>query len=551
MALTLNTAEGGTPTNAVDTSSIAASGTAWSVVTPGAGGTITYTADAYYKGKVAVALTAASGVQNFVERSIAGARSGSFTCYIKFGTLPNAGQIFLAARNSGGSVISALAMTATTGTVYTSSAAGTAGTPTATGVTTGVWYRLEWSWTNPTTTTGTSTVDFYLGDSTVPVSGMSLADTGMNNGTSNSAILRIGKQSTTGTFGTITIDDIAYNDGTTTPPGSSTLPSPDAYMVATRGTTANTTSGTSTTVSLAAGASITTSNYLIARVAVDNNGTNGAAPGLTVSDAKNGSWTVLGPALADPGAAAAGATCYIAYVKATVAYANNDNVTFTWGTSVDAKAIVIEEWSNIHLTSPIAVSATTASGTATPLATSSITPTAAGQLVYVAAAMEGPWGDGFTLDSDTTDGSWAALLEMASDNTTAVSNQAVYGACKRVTGTTAQVFNSTITSRDWAALAVVFDPIPPPVEPDPLPTPSGFTFVAASGSRSITASWVGVSGADHYLLEVEIASVAATPTWSSFGDFQTTESGYTIDETDGVDWSRTYRGRVTAIAPVV
>lgn len=240
-------------------------------------------------------------------------------------------------------------------------------------------------------------------------------------------------------------------------------PATGPTLVADRGSTQNLTGATSDTVGLAAGGSITVGNYLIARVAVDNSGTNGAKPGLTVTDARN-TWTVLDPAnsLADPGAANAGSACYIAYARAANAYSNADNVTFTWGTgSPPAKAIVVEEWSGIDATSPIAVSAVGATAATSP-ADISITPTGPGQLVYTCLSTEGPTGDTAPVDSSPTNGAWVTLTRLSTGSGTATSNQTVAGQYN-LTATTgvSNQWNPTITARDWAAIAVVFRPTVP------------------------------------------------------------------------------------------
>jgi len=234
--------------------------------------------------------------------------------------------------------------------------------------------------------------------------------------------------------------------------------------VADRGTAANATGGVNTTVTLTSPTTIAVGNYLIARIAVDNSGSSGAAPGCTVTDPRSNTWTVLGPALSDPGAASAGATAYLCYAKVVTAYQAADALTFTWGgTLATAKAIVVEEWRNIHSATPVAVSAVTnnsvTAGSTTAVSVS-ITPTAPGQLVYTCLATEGIAADTVGADSDTTNGNWATLTTTASADATATNNQRVSGQYKLVTTAGAQSWDSTITSRDWAAIAVVFAPLP-------------------------------------------------------------------------------------------
>jgi hypothetical protein len=237
-------------------------------------------------------------------------------------------------------------------------------------------------------------------------------------------------------------------------------------LVADRGTVANATAGTTSSVTLTAPTTITVGNYLVARVAVDNSGTNGAAPGFTVTDPRSNTWTILGPGLADPGAVSAGATCYIGYAKVTTAYQAADALTFNWGgISTTAKACVVEEWTNIHSASPVAVSAVTNNSVtagSTTAVSATIVPTAADQLVYTCLATEGVIADSITYDADTTSGAWTILTRTASANATATNNQCVAGQFKVVSASGSQTWDATITSRDWAAVAVVFAPPPAP-----------------------------------------------------------------------------------------
>jgi hypothetical protein len=225
--------------------------------------------------------------------------------------------------------------------------------------------------------------------------------------------------------------------------------------VSDRGSTQNITSQGSTTVSLTG--NTTVGNVMIARVAVDNSGTNGARPGLTVADDRSNTWTVVQGGLADPGAANAGSAVYIAYCRVDTQLVTSDLVTFTWGTAATAKAIVLEEWSGVHAATPLApITPVTNSGSGTAMTVGPIAPTAANQMVYTALSTEGPTGDTAPSDSDTTNGSWVSLTRLSTGSGTAASNQTVAGQYKLVTASGNQTWDATITNRDWAAVAVVF-----------------------------------------------------------------------------------------------
>ena len=281
---------------------------------------------------------------------------------------------------------------------------------------------------------------------------------------------------------------------------------------------------------------ITVGNYLVARVAVDNSGSSGARPGLTLTDARNGTWTHGTGGLQDPGAASAGSASYLCYVKVAVAYQAADALTFTWTTGTPISAIVVEEWAGVDLTTPLAVAETQAnnvSSTAQP--SISRTPTAAGQLMYVCCSNEGQVGDWGAQDSDTTDGSWVDVTKDTANTGTHDTSQSVYGGYKIVTGTTAQTWNNTLgVTGDWSACAVVFAAQAPSLSivandvaavfviPTPtVSTPAGTnvtatavaaTFVVPTPTFTMSASPVLTAVAAAFTIPAPAITVTTTPT---------------------------------------
>lgn len=84
-----------------------------------------------------------------------------------------------------------------------------------------------------------------------------------------------------------------------------------------------------------------------------------------------------------------------------------------------------------------------------------------GGLLVALVAREGPAGDTFTADADTTGGAWSsAYLSTGTTGGAADSNVSFGMQYKIVEGSGAQTFNPTITSRDWVAYAVHFFPAP-------------------------------------------------------------------------------------------
>lgn len=238
------------------------------------------------------------------------------------------------------------------------------------------------------------------------------------------------------------------------------VPPTTPFKVADRGSAQNLTSSQSTVVDLPNGGSIdTTNNILIARWAGDNSGGGGQATNVDISDPRGNTWVVGAASNRDPGAASAGITGRMAYCIPTTPYQDGDDLTFNYGNNTAADAVVVEEWANIDRADPVAVTQVVDNGgSASPAVT--IVPTAADQLVYGWLAIEGPAGDTYTQDTDTTNGTWVGLTSLSTESGTAASNATVRGAYKLVTADGSQTWDPTITNRDWAAGIIVFNPAP-------------------------------------------------------------------------------------------
>jgi hypothetical protein len=332
--------------------------------------------------------------------------------------------------------------------------------------------------------------------------------------------------------------------------------------VADRGSIATNTAGATPAVDLAAGASITVGNYLIARIAGENTGGGGAARTLnSVTDPAGNTWTIAATVNRDPGAAGDGTTSWCVYAKVATGYSNGADLTFNFSGTLRA-AIVVEEWSGIHATTPEvgteATAADVSSAGGALVAALARTPAASGQLVYGVVGWEGPNGDSYTEDADTTDGSWVALTKLGTTNGIATDNECIAGGYKIVTGTTAQSWAPTIgVSRDYGALLVVFDEavantnlvvadcshdhtvdtvtithiigLAPAdaahshtadnvvVTTAGFATPTGLTATAVSTSQ-IDVSWDAVPGATGYDLERDGAIIVANHGSTSYSD---------------------------------
>ena len=252
------------------------------------------------------------------------------------------------------------------------------------------------------------------------------------------------------------------NAGPTAVAAVTAIPTPTVkvgiWKVSDRGMRNSTSTGNAS-ITLTDPTLITVGNYLVCRVAVDNSGTNGALPGLAVTDSRSHTWTTGTGALQDPGVASAGASGYLTHVKVVTPFQASDTVTFTWTTGSPRCAIVIEEWAGIHSTTPIGVAQTTAnnvSSTAQP--SIARTPASAGQLMYVLCAAEQLGTEWGAQDTDTTNGAWSDVTKDSSNTGTADTSMSVYGGYKVVTAAGAQTWNNTLSATgDWATVAIVYD----------------------------------------------------------------------------------------------
>lgn len=220
-------------------------------------------------------------------------------------------------------------------------------------------------------------------------------------------------------------------------------------------TAQNLTAQATTVISLSGmGAAVGSTNHVFVRVAADNSNTNGAAPGLAVSDSNGHVWNLVfaGAMLQDPGAANAGVATWLFYAHIVEGQMFSTNsITLTWSGAANppAKAVVIEEWSGIKQTGFITGSGAGGGGVGTAPSADAF-PATIGNLVYGFLGIEGPGTDTYTQDTDTVGGAWVGLTSVATTSGTAISNVTTRGAYKIITSTAQQIWNPTITSRDYA-----------------------------------------------------------------------------------------------------
>jgi hypothetical protein len=198
-------------------------------------------------------------------------------------------------------------------------------------------------------------------------------------------------------------------------------------------------------------------DMLVLLVAVDNAGTNGAAPGITSVTTTSGSGAVGSWSTTetnyDPGSASAGATLYIITGTVTTAFVSAQ-LTVTFSTTINQAA------SYGYKVTPgggEAVEVITIGSGATgnlssySIVTSSIT---SGDTVIGAVAVE--TDDAITADADSTNGSWAGTLTNVDDTGADAVCMRIHAQYKTVTGTGTQTFNPTsATARDAAVNYIV------------------------------------------------------------------------------------------------
>lgn len=277
---------------------------------------------------------------------------------------------------------------------------------------------------------------------------------------------------------------------------------------------------------------------LTIRGSADNAGTNGAIQSITAADNSSQSgtantYTSVGThAIADPGAANAGIEGFAFVCVVTRPLLAGDTITVTFGTATAAKAIASHEWAGVNTTTPVLGSSYSTqdnqTGTTNSLA---VTPSASGQAVLTAIAVEGGTADGFTEDADTTDGSWVTQARNGSGTTT--SGATLNTAYKLVTGTTAQAYGPTLgTARDHCGLIFVLDkatgnqsvalPVAALTIAGVPPTASGSgaastTLPVAAVTLAGVAPSASGSGAVSATLPVAAVTIAGVPPGTSVG----------------------------------
>lgn len=217
MTLIKNGLEGGTSgTGVTAANSGGTSGTAFGNVVTNGSSTIQYTnADAAH-GSMSLAVGTNGTDTEYVVWVPTNQTSGALRFYIKFASMPTAGNGILMLKNAAGSN-TLLTLIITNVKVQLQDLSGSMKWDSGTTLPpTGQWLRVELKATTPSTSTGTLSMDWYTGDGTTAITGLSASLTGLNLGGSGIGQIWIGRPFAAGTFASFKVDDIAYNDGATT-----------------------------------------------------------------------------------------------------------------------------------------------------------------------------------------------------------------------------------------------------------------------------------------------------------------------------------------------
>lgn len=214
------------------------------------------------------------------------------------------------------------------------------------------------------------------------------------------------------------------------------------------GSTVNTTSETSTTVTVTTDFAV--GDRCLVFVACDNSETAGASPLTTFTEPSGGTVSNVRTSTRTSGASNDGVTITLRQFEVTAArpLVTNDLITVNFTSSTAAKCIGLVKVTGIMMSSStITGNAGTGSGTS---ASSGAMGTAPGRddIVFGWVGSEHTTAPGG--DSDTTNGSWSDLHALNAGSGTAATNIRLRVQYKVVTANGAQTFDSSTGNSDWA-----------------------------------------------------------------------------------------------------
>jgi len=291
---------------------------------------------------------------------------------------------------------------------------------------------------------------------------------------------------------------------------------------------ATTTLAITTTVAAPAGSVVVVSGAA--------NNTTGSTPTFTVADSAGNTYTTRLQGCGGPGAAAGDGVCgFVATARVGSQLAIGSTITVTLSVAQSRIAINAQFFSGVSDTfRASAVSATSATPSTAPSATVATVNT--GDIVVGVAAVE-DGSNTLTVDSDTTNGTWATNTLAATSNGAGLTEVMANTQYKEATAAGTQTYNiTTISTDNWAAIFVL----------NRMATPEAVTDLAATpGNAQVALSWTAAASNDSpitdYVVEYKLAS---SGTWLTFADGTSAAATATVT---GLTNGSLYDFRVTGV----
>lgn len=216
-------------------------------------------------------------------------------------------------------------------------------------------------------------------------------------------------------------------------------------------TTSNT---TNSSVSATTGVAVSAGELLIAYIAADNNGTNGASSLTGVADSSGNVWSLVATANQSSGVARDGVTIALYQCRVSTALADTATVTASFSPDTRSKVLVLAKVANTGG----AYGAATQSGDGTTVTAATLDVAHANDIVLGFTGCEGNIsGSG---DSDSTNGSWSAQSTNTANTGSFITSIYLSRQTKTATATGTQSYQVANFGggRGWASMIVAFGP---------------------------------------------------------------------------------------------
>ena len=287
-------------------------------------------------------------------------------------------------------------------------------------------------------------------------------------------------------------------------------------------------SGTSTvndtTVTTGATVSVSVNDWLVVIIATPNSGAGGAAPTYTVEDSDGlNTYTERRTINRDPGAAGDGTTLGIFTCQVTDAVTSG-TITVTLSDAAGSKTVQVYRVrpATNEVLSHVATS-TGSTGNASTFSAPAVSVTN-GNIIFGCASLED--NGAASGDSDTTNGSWSAVVNRIADNGSDSNSTTCVSQYKTVTATGSQTWNGSTsdgTAKQYAASYIVIgvDKVLTAgagsytISGTSTGTYRGRLTTAAAGSYTITGTDASLSASGSKVVNMEAGSYSITGTDAS------------------------------------